>query len=55
MDVIYEIIQKSAIGSMSKWYRNLVLLVFTSIVFVLLAMLIFMIKNASNLTFSYGY
>ena len=55
MDVINEIIQKSALGSMSKLYKSLVLLVFSSIVFILLSMITFMIVNASNLTFSYGY
>jgi hypothetical protein len=55
MDVIKEIIQNSAIGSMSKLYRNLVLSVFSSIVFILLSMIIFLITNASDLTFSYGY
>lgn len=55
MDVINEIIQKSAVGSMSKLYRNLVLLVFSSIVFILVSMMIFMISNASSLTFNYGY
>ncbi|HMB65162.1 MAG TPA: hypothetical protein VKN36_18930 [Eudoraea sp.] len=55
MDVINEIIRQSAIGSMSKLYKNLVLIVFSSIVFILLSMIIFMIKNAATLTFSYGY
>lgn len=55
MDVINEIIRQSAVGPLSKWYRRLVITIFSSIVFVLLTMFVALIKNASQLTISFGY
>ena len=55
MDVINEIIQNSPIGAMSKGYKNIVLLVFSSIVSLLLSMLVFLIMNAPNLNIHFGY
>ena len=55
MDVINEIINQSALGSLSKGFKSLVLSVFTSIVLTLFAMLIAIIINGSQMQFSFGY
>jgi len=55
MDVINEIIQNSAMGAMSKGYRKLVLLVFSTIVSVLFTMLFVIISKGSELTIHFGY
>ena len=55
MDVINEIIQNSAIGQMSKWYKSLVLLLFSSIVSTLFIMLVLLIKYGPYLTIKFGY
>lgn len=55
MDVIYEIIQQSPIGPLSKGYKRLVLSIFSSIVLTLFAMLLVLLSNASQLTIHYGY
>ncbi len=55
MDVIIEIIQNSAIGPLSKWYKSLVLLLFSSIVLILLTMLVILIENGSQMNISFGY
>jgi len=55
MDVLNEIIKQSPIGSLSKWSKSIVLSLFSSIVLTLFSMLIAMIINADNITFSFGY
>ncbi|NJB69857.1 hypothetical protein GGR42_000319 [Saonia flava] len=55
MDVLNEIIQNSAIGSLSKVYKSIVLLLFSTIVAVLMIMLVYVILNGSQLTFNFGY
>lgn len=55
MDVLNEIIKQSPIGSLSKWSKSIVLSLFSSIVLTLFAMLVFMLKNAHDLHFSFGY
>ncbi|WP_411030787.1 hypothetical protein [Spongiimicrobium sp. 3-5] len=55
MDVINEIIRQSAIGPLSKWYKSLVLLLFSSIVTTLMTMLILLIKNGSHMSIQFGY
>ncbi|WP_372945429.1 hypothetical protein [Muriicola sp.] len=55
MYVINEIISQSALGSLSKGFKSLVLSVFTSIVLTLFVMLIAIIVNGSQLHFSFGY
>lgn len=55
MDVINEIISQSAIGSLSKGFRSLILSVFSSIVITLFVMLLAIIINGGELHFSFGY
>ncbi|MGB5820569.1 MAG: hypothetical protein WBG90_13885 [Saonia sp.] len=55
MDVINEIISQSAIGSLSKWYKSLVLLLFSSIVTVLMTMLVILLKYGSQMSIQFGY
>lgn len=55
MDVIYEIIQSSAIGPLSKGYKSLVLSIFTSIVITLFVMLVLLLKNGANMHIHFGY
>lgn len=55
MQTLYEIIQNSAIGSLSKWYKSAVLLLFSFIVFILASMLVHIINNIHNLTITFGY
>ena len=55
MDVLNEIIQNSAIGNLSKGYKAMVLLLFSTIVTLLMMMLVFLIFNGSQMTFDYGY
>ncbi|MEO0528523.1 MAG: hypothetical protein AAFZ89_14925 [Bacteroidota bacterium] len=55
MDVINEIIQQSAIGPLSKWYKSLVLLLFSTIVTVLMAMLVILLKYGSQMSIQFGY
>lgn len=55
MDVIHEIIQKSAIGPLSTIYKSIVLLLFSSIVFILVTMLVYLISNADSISITFGY
>jgi len=55
MDVINEIISQSAIGSLSKGIKSLILSVFSSIVITLFVMLVALIINGGDLHFSFGY
>lgn len=55
MDVINEIIRQSAIGPLSKGYKSLVLLLFSSIVTVLMIMLVLLIKNGPHMNIQFGY
>ncbi|MFC2147852.1 hypothetical protein [Eudoraea sp.] len=55
MDVVNEIISQSAIGPLSRWYKSVVLLVFSSIVVALFTMLVILLSNASHLTTNYSY
>ncbi len=55
MDVINEIIQNSALGLLSKWYKSIVLLLFSAIVSVLLTMLIILVVNGPDMIIRFGY
>ena len=55
MDVIKEIIQKSAIGPLSNGYKSLVLSLFASIVITLLIMLIALILQGPDMNIQFGY
>jgi len=55
MDTIKEIIQISAIGNLSKWYKAFVLLLFSIIFVMLLIMLGVLLINGSNNNISFGY
>ncbi|WP_281543248.1 hypothetical protein [Maribacter aestuarii] len=55
MDVINEIIQNSAIGPLSKFYKSMVLLLFSTIVTMLSAMLVILLTHGSHMTIHFGY
>ena len=55
MDVINEIIRQSAIGPLSKWYKSLVLSVFSSIVLTCVATLILLFTYGVDGSISFGY
>jgi len=55
MLIINEIIRQSAIGSLSRWYKSVVLLVFSTIVVALFTMLVILLANSSQLTTNYSY
>jgi hypothetical protein len=55
MDVINEILQKSALSEMTKWYRAATLLLFSSIVVLLSVMLVVLITYGPNVTIQFGY
>jgi len=55
MDVINEIIQNSAIGPLSRTYKNLVLLLFSTIVSILFTMLVVLLTYGPQLTIQFGY
>ncbi len=55
MDVINEIIQNSAIGPLSKWYKSLVLLLFSSIVTTLFVMMVLLLKYGPYINIQFGY
>lgn len=55
MELINEIIRDSAIGDASRLYKSLVLLLFATIVFILMAMLVLLLVNGSQTTISFGY
>lgn len=55
MDVINEIIQNSAIGPLSKWYKSLVLLVFSSIVTTLFVMMVILLRYGPYMNIQFGY
>lgn len=55
MDVVKEIIQKSAIGPLSNWSKGVVLSLFTSIIGLLLTMLVLLLKYGSEIHIQFGY
>ncbi len=55
MDVINEIIRQSAIGPLSRWYKNLVLSLFSSIVFTCLMMLVLLFTYGVEGSLNIGY
>ncbi|MGB5275188.1 MAG: hypothetical protein WBN39_14130 [Flavobacteriaceae bacterium] len=55
MDVINEILQKSALSEMTKWYKAATLLLFSSIVVMLSVMLVVLLIYGPNLTIQFGY
>ncbi|MGB5434808.1 MAG: hypothetical protein WBM98_02875 [Maribacter sp.] len=55
MDVINEIIQNSAAGQLSKGYKSLVLLLFSTIVSILLTMLVILLVYGPYMTIRFGY
>ncbi len=55
MEVLNNIINESPIGSLSKWSKSIVISLFSSIVLTLFTMLIVMLVNADNISFSFGY
>lgn len=55
MDVINEIIRQSAIGPLSRWYKSLVLSVFSSIVLTCLMMLVLLFTYGVERSLNIGY
>lgn len=55
MDVINEIIQNSAIGTLSKVYKSMILLLFSTIVTMLGIMMVVLLKYGSHMTIQFGY
>ncbi|WP_180272374.1 hypothetical protein [Maribacter sp. 4U21] len=55
MDVINEILQKSALGVLSNAYKSLVLVLFASIVTTLVIMLLLLLKHGSHINVQFGY
>ncbi|WP_222984174.1 hypothetical protein [Flagellimonas meishanensis] len=55
MDVIKEIIQKSAIGPLSNGYKSLVLSLFISIVFTLIIMFVALVIYGPSMNIQFGY
>ncbi len=55
MDVIKEIIRQSAIGPLSKWYKSLVLSVFSSIVLTCLFTLVLLLTHGVDRSLNIGY
>ncbi|MDG1572929.1 hypothetical protein OZ410_11430 [Robiginitalea sp. M366] len=55
MDVIYRIIQQSAIGPRPEWLQKLVIGLFLAIVLTLLSMLGVLLTLGQHAHFSYGY
>ncbi len=55
MDVVKEIIQKSAIGPLSNWSKGVVLSLFTSILGLLLTMLVLLFKYGTQVNIQFGY
>ena len=55
MDVISEIMQYSALGELNKWFRYLVVLLFSTIVTILFAMMVLLIENGAYRNIQFGY
>ena len=55
MDVINEIIRQSAIGPLSRWYKSLVLSVFSSIVLTCVTMLVLLLTYGVERSLNFGY
>ncbi len=55
MDVINEIIQNSAIGTISKMYKSMVLLLFATIVSMLFTMFILLLYVGTHTNIQFGY
>ena len=55
MDVINEIIRQSAIGPLSRWYKSLVLSLFSSIVLTCLTMLVLLLTYGVERSLNFGY
>lgn len=55
MDVINEIIRQSAIGPLSRWYKSLVLSLFSSIVLTCLMMLVLLLTYGVEGSLNFGY
>ncbi|MCK0158163.1 hypothetical protein MWU65_13295 [Cellulophaga sp. F20128] len=55
METIKDIIENSAIGNASFIYQTMVLSIFVSIVITAITMLAILLKNASQLTVTFGY
>ncbi|MEM9141681.1 MAG: hypothetical protein AAGA86_01755 [Bacteroidota bacterium] len=55
MDVINEIVQNSALGLLSKWYKGFVVLLFSSIVTTFLLTLFFLLRYGTHMNIQFGY
>lgn len=55
MDVIKEIIDKSAAGTLEKGFKALVLSIFASIVCTLFGMLFVLLRYGSDMNIQFGY
>ena len=55
MDVINEIIRQSAIGPYSRWYKSLVLSLFSSIVITCLFTLVVLLAYGAERAINFGY
>ncbi len=55
MDVFNEIIRNSALSLLSTVYKNLVLLLFSTIIVTLVSMLVILLRYGSQMTIQFGY
>jgi len=55
MGVINNLIQKSALNGMPKWYKAIALLLFSSIVTLLMIMLVMLLIYGPNVNIRFGY
>jgi len=55
MDVINEIMEKSALGALSSWTKSLVLLLFSAIVITLTTMMAILLTYGSQMSIQFGY
>lgn len=55
MEVLQDILRDSALGSFSASLKKLILSVFVAIVITLFSMLFYIVLNAEQITFNFGY
>ncbi len=55
MDVLNEVIRQSAIGKVPIAFKNLVLMIFSTIVMTLLTMLMVLLIHGPEMTITFGY
>lgn len=55
MEVLHDILHQSALGSFSAMLKKMILGVFLAIVVTLFSMLFYIVLNAEQITFNFGY